>query len=33
MRRNGVDVNILENMGFKKANGAAGKSASSTGKS
>jgi YidC/Oxa1 family membrane protein insertase len=33
MRRNGVDVNILENMGFKKANGAAAKSASSTGKS
>lgn len=33
MRRNGVDVNLLENMGIKKGNDSAGKSASSTSKS
>ncbi|MBX2805151.1 MAG: membrane protein insertase YidC [Hyphomicrobiales bacterium] len=33
MRRNGVDVNLLENMGFKKGNDATGKSASSTSES
>lgn len=33
MRRNGVEVNLLENMGFKKGDDSAGKSASSTSKS